>query len=64
MKQGGGDPDALRAADPAPASAALAAGTYTQTVHGHHSDVVVEVVLGEGSIDAVNILELISGKFR
>ena len=45
------------AADPAPASAALAAGTYTQTVHGHHSDVVVEVVLTDSAIEAVNVLE-------
>lgn len=57
IEQAGGDPEALRTAAPAPSSTALTAGTYSQTVHGHHSDVVVEVVLGESSIDGVTIIE-------
>jgi len=56
VAQAKGDVAALQAADPAPAAASLSAGTYTATVHGHHSDVVVEVKLGDGTIDDVTIV--------
>lgn len=57
LEQAGADPQALFDAPQAPAAKAMAAGTYTQTVHGHHSDVVVEVVLGADAIEGVTILE-------
>lgn len=53
----GGDADALRAADPAPESAALVAGTYTGVAHGHHSDIEVEVVVSETAIESVSVTE-------
>ncbi len=57
VEQAGGDVKALESAPAAPSSTAVAAGTYQATAHGHHSDVVVEVVLGDGSIDAVSVVE-------
>lgn len=56
VSQAGGDPGALRDADPAPATTSVKAGTYTATAPGHHSEVEVEVTLSDNAIESVAIL--------
>lgn len=57
VTQAGGSPHDLEQANPAPASTSVAAGTYQGAAHGHHSDVVVEVTLGNSVIESVAIVE-------
>ena len=54
--QAGGSVEALEAAGKAPSTTSVAAGTYQGTAHGHHSDVVVEVVMGDSAIEGVSIV--------
>lgn len=57
IAQAGGDPAQYEAREQAPSTTALAAGTYTAVAHGHHSDVEVAVVLGDSSIESVEVTQ-------
>lgn len=56
IRQAGADPDAL-VAQKVTYEKDLTAGTYTATVHGHHSDITMEVVVTENAIVEINVLE-------